>query len=89
MDRCRPERGTLDEAIAQVSAAKKAFTEDDVFARASRALERAIVNGTTRLRTHVEVDPASACGASTLSGALPMPIDGRRTSRSACFRRKG
>ena len=57
MDRCRPEHGTLDEAIAQVSQAKKAFTEDDVFARASRALERAIVNGTTRLRTHVEVDP--------------------------------
>ena len=57
MDRCRPEHGTLDEAIAQVSQAKKAFTEDDVFERASRALERAIVNGTTRLRTHVEVDP--------------------------------
>ena len=57
MDRCRPEHGTLDEAIAQVSQAKKAFTEDDVFERASRALERAIVNGTTRLRTHIEVDP--------------------------------
>ena len=57
MDRCRPEHGTLDEAIAQVSQAKKAFTEDDVFERASRALERALVNGTTRLRTHGEVDP--------------------------------
>jgi cytosine deaminase len=57
LDRCKPARGTLDEAIAQVSAAKRAFTEDDVFARASRVLERAIANGTMRLRTHVEVDP--------------------------------
>src|SRR4051794_20675152 len=57
LDRCKPERGTLDEAIAQVAAAKRAFTEDDVFQRASRALDKAIGNGTTRLRTHVEVDP--------------------------------
>lgn len=57
MDRVKPERGTLDEAIAQVGAAKQAFTEDDVYARASNALERAIGNGTMRLRTHVEVDP--------------------------------
>jgi cytosine deaminase len=57
LDRCNPERGTLDEAIAQVSAAKRAFTQQDVFARASAALEKAIMNGTMRLRTHVEVDP--------------------------------
>ena len=57
MDRVKPERGTLDEAIAQVGAAKQTFTEDDVYARASNALERAIGNGTMRLRTHVEVDP--------------------------------
>ena len=57
MDRVKPERGTLDEAIAQVGAAKQTFTEDDVYARARNALERAIGNGTMRLRTHVEVDP--------------------------------
>jgi len=57
LDRFVPQRGTLDEAIAQVAKAKRAFTEDDVFARASRALERAIVNGTTHVRTHVELDP--------------------------------
>ncbi|MCC6868825.1 MAG: amidohydrolase family protein [Burkholderiales bacterium] len=57
LDRCNIERGTLDEAIAQVSQAKRAFTPDDVFARASRTLEKAIAQGTTRLRTHVEVDP--------------------------------
>jgi cytosine deaminase len=57
LDRCRPERGTLDEAIAQVARAKRAFTHDDVIARASRTLDKAIVQGTTRVRTHVEVDP--------------------------------
>ena len=57
LDRCRPERGTLDEAIMRVSQAKRAFTPEDVFARASRALDKAIVQGTTHVRTHVEVDP--------------------------------
>jgi cytosine deaminase len=57
MDRCRCERGTLQEAIAAVAAAKAAFTEEDVYARARRTLERAIVQGTTHMRSHVEVDP--------------------------------
>lgn len=57
LDRCVPAQGTLDEAIAQVSQAKRGFTAEDVFARASRTLEKAIANGTTHLRTHVEVDP--------------------------------
>ena len=51
------EHGTLEEAIAEVAAAKRAFTEDDVYARGRRTLEKAIVQGTTRMRTHVEVDP--------------------------------
>jgi cytosine/creatinine deaminase len=57
LDRCRAERGTLDEAIAEVAAAKRAFTEEDVYARGRRTLEKAIGQGTTRMRTHVEVDP--------------------------------
>src|SRR5215212_8267981 len=57
LDRCHPDKGTLDEAIAQVAAAKRAFTEDDVYQRAARTLEKAVVQGTTRMRTHVEVDP--------------------------------
>jgi cytosine/creatinine deaminase len=56
-DRCRCERGTLQEAIAAVAAAKAAFTEDDVYGRARRTLECAIVQGTTHMRTHVEIDP--------------------------------
>ncbi len=57
LDRCQSQRGTLDEAIAEVSRAKRQFTAADVFARASRTLEKAIVQGTTHVRTHVEVDP--------------------------------
>ena len=57
LDRCKSEQGTLKEAIEQVAAAKRAFTEDDVYDRARRTLEKAIVQGTMRMRTHVEVDP--------------------------------
>lgn len=57
LDRCRVEQGTLDEAIAEVAAAKRAFTEDDVYDRGRRTLEKAIGQGTTHMRTHVEVDP--------------------------------
>jgi len=56
LDRC-PLEGTLQQAIAAVAAAKRDFTEDDVYARGSRTLEKAIVQGTTHMRTHVEVDP--------------------------------
>jgi cytosine deaminase len=57
LDRCHAETGTLQEAIAQVAAAKRAFSEEDVYQRGRRTLEKAIVQGTTRMRTHVEVDP--------------------------------
>lgn len=57
LGRCQCEQGTLSEAVAAVAAAKRDFTEEDVYARASRTLEKAIKHGTTRMRTHVEVDP--------------------------------
>ncbi len=57
LDRCRAEEGTLEEAVREVAAAKKGFTVEDVHARASRTLERAILHGTTHIRTHVEIDP--------------------------------
>jgi cytosine deaminase len=56
-ERCTCSQGTLREAIAQVAAAKTDFTEEDVYARARRTIEKAIVQGTTRMRTHVEIDP--------------------------------
>ncbi len=57
MSRCTCQLGTLQEAVASVRAAKRDFTEQDVYDRARRTLERAILHGTTRMRTHVEVDP--------------------------------
>ena len=56
-DRCQCASGTLEEAIRAVAAAKRHFTEEDIYARGRRTLEKAIVKGTTHMRTHVEVDP--------------------------------
>ena len=57
IDRCTIRHGTLAEAFTETTAAKRGFTEKDIYARASRTLVKAISQGTTRLRTHVEVDP--------------------------------
>lgn len=56
-DRCHCASGALKDVIAAVAVAKRDFTEDDIYARGRRALEKSIVQGTTRMRTHVEVDP--------------------------------
>jgi cytosine deaminase len=40
LDRCELRDGTLQEAIAQVAAAKRAFTEGDIYARGRRTLEK-------------------------------------------------
>jgi cytosine/creatinine deaminase len=56
-ERTNIRHGTLAEALAETTAAKRGFTEDDIYARASRTLVKAISQGTTRLRTHVEIDP--------------------------------
>lgn len=57
LDRCPLYEGTLGEAIALTARAKAAFTEDDVHSRASRVAEMAILQGTTRMRGFVEIDP--------------------------------
>ena len=57
LDRCEIEEGTLDEAVSETGKAKKKFTEQDVFDRASRVVEMAIKKGTLGLRTFVETDP--------------------------------
>src|SRR5213596_2575334 len=57
LGRCGHDHATVSEAIAAVAAMKRDFTVEDVYARGARVLERAIVHGTTRMRTHVEIDP--------------------------------
>ncbi|WP_370362935.1 amidohydrolase family protein [Bradyrhizobium ottawaense] len=57
LDRCGHDHGSLGDAIRAVSAMKRDFTVEDVYARGAKVLERAIVHGTTHMRTHVEIDP--------------------------------
>jgi cytosine/creatinine deaminase len=73
LDRCTSDRGDLDEAIREVAKAKAAFTPADVCARATRTLEKAILHGTTHMRTHLEVDPV--VGLRSLEGVLPLVKD--------------
>ena len=73
LDRCTSDRGDLEEAIGEVAKAKKAFTPEDVHARATRTLEKAILQGTTHMRTHLEVDPV--VGLRSLEGVRPLIKD--------------
>jgi cytosine deaminase len=57
LDRCRIQEGTVAEAVRETAAAKHAFTIEDVYARAEQTLARCIMQGTMRMRTHVELDP--------------------------------
>ena len=57
LDRCPAAEGSVAEAVRLTAAAKRGFTPEDVYARGRQTLERAITWGTTRIRTHVEVDP--------------------------------
>jgi cytosine/creatinine deaminase len=57
LERCRIDEGTVAEAVRETAAAKRNFTVEDVYARGKRTLERCIAQGTTRMRTHVELDP--------------------------------
>jgi cytosine deaminase len=58
IDRCPPEAGREISPMRQVPAMKPGFTVEDVRLRAERTLVECILNGTTRMRTQVEVDPA-------------------------------
>jgi len=49
--------GTLTEAIEILWEIKRNYTVEEIADRASRVLVRAIDNGISRLRTHVDVDP--------------------------------
>ncbi|WP_181703379.1 amidohydrolase family protein [Chthonobacter albigriseus] len=55
--RCQICEGTLAEAVAETSRAKSGFTVADVYDRAAAVVEAAILGGTMRLRTFVEIDP--------------------------------
>jgi cytosine/creatinine deaminase len=58
IDRCPPESGRDIGPMRQVAAMKPSFTVEDVRLRAERTLVECVLNGATRMRTQVEVDPA-------------------------------
>ena len=70
LERCKAEKGDLEEAIGEVARVKRAFTPEDVYQRARRTLEKSILNGTTHMRTQLEVDPG--IGLRGLEGVLPL-----------------
>ena len=64
-DVVRPnESGTLQEAIEIIWEKKKNYTIEDIVERAGKAIKLAVKNGTTRMRTHVDVD--------TIGGLTPL-----------------
>src|SRR3954467_4654094 len=58
IDRCTPEPSRSDpNHMKRVQAVKSTFTVEDIYNRAKITLENCIKQGTTRIRTHVEIDP--------------------------------
>ena len=70
LDRCKSVKGTLEEAIGEVAKAKQSFQPEEVRERAVRTLEKSILQGTTHMRTHLEVDPV--VGLKSLDGIQPL-----------------
>ena len=57
LDRCPAEPGRSINPVRYVAPFKPAITEADVRSRAELTLRECLIHGTTRIRTHVEVDP--------------------------------
>lgn len=70
LDRCKSEEGTLEEAISEVASAKKGFTVEDIRTRATKIIEKCVLQGTTRMRAHLEVDPV--IGIKSIEAVLPL-----------------
>lgn len=68
-DEVRPNvSGTLQEAIEIIWERKRRYTVADIVRRAGEVIQMAALNGTTRMRTHVDVDTIS--GLKPLKGLL-------------------
>lgn len=69
LDVVRPNvSGTLNEAIEIIWNKKAQYTNEDIITRAGDVIEKAIANGTTRMRTHVDIDTIG--GLKPLEGVL-------------------
>jgi len=72
-ERAPSTEGTLAEAIRVTGAAKRAFTVEDIRARARTVLDLAVRHGTTAMRSHVEVDPI--VGLKGVEALLPLKAE--------------
>jgi cytosine/creatinine deaminase len=54
---CPAEKGRSINPVRYVAPFKPGITEEDVRTRAEQTLRECLIHGTTRIRTHVEVDP--------------------------------
>ena len=68
VDRCAPEPSrSQPNHMARVQAVKATFTVEDIYNRAKATLEGCIKHGTTRIRTHAEIDaPVGVKGVEAL-----------------------
>src|SRR5438105_14222492 len=73
-DELREHDGTLTGAIGAIHERKRRYTVEDVRARARTVIEDSVRLGTTRLRSHVDVD--------TIGGLIP--LEGVRTAAADC-----
>ncbi len=62
--------GTLTEAIEIIWDRKKEYTDEDVIERAGAVLDKALMNGTLAIRTHVDIDTIG--GLKPLKGVLAL-----------------
>lgn len=79
IDRCPPPEGRRVNPVTTVAPLKPAMTVEDVYARAEATLRECLVNGATRMRTQVEIDPAMGlrgyAAIKALAGAYRWAID--------------
>lgn len=73
-DELREHDGTLGGAIGAIHERKRRYTRPDVTARARQVIEGSVALGTTRLRSHVDVD--------TIGGLVP--LEGVMAAASSC-----
>lgn len=79
LDRCPAEKGRDIRPVQYVSKFKPDITEEDVRRRAEQTLRECLIHGTTRIRTHVEVDPGIGLrgfdGVASLIGDYRWAVD--------------
>ena len=57
LGRCPAEPGRAINPVRYVEAFKPEISEEDIYERAEATLRECLLHGTTRIRTHVEIDP--------------------------------